>query len=396
MEILGTNIWAVIGFAFAAYAVVGNDALQTLGTFINSNRRLPWWVLYLFAVSILLITFYWGWSSSLGDVSWGKLDKTDKFPIFEVHWYHALPPMVLLLLTRFGIPVSTTFMVLATFATMSGMMTMLNKSLMGYAVAFATGGLIYAALAPSLERWFLKTADSQHNPVWVVLQWVTTGYLWGVWLIQDFANIFVYLPRNLPNAFNVGGEIVEASKPDAQAIIDKCNELFIGQAELISSCLSDVSIASRSQNLSLMHASLGMGLIAIFLLITFANRGGPVQKILLTKTSVTDIRSATVIDFIYATLLFAFSGNLQDFGIPISKVPMSTTWVFLGLIAGREFAIATIDKVRSTGATAKIVGMDLAKATLGIIISVVLALSMPYLAQQFDPVDEVTIDTNNN
>lgn len=384
MEILGTNIWAVIGFAFAAYAVVGNDALQTLGTFINSNRRLPWWVLYLFAVSILLVTFYWGWQISQGDVSWGKLDNTSKFPIFEVHWYHVLPPMVLLLLTRLGIPVSTTFMVLATFATMSGMYSMLTKSLMGYAAAFITGGLIYAALAPTLERWFLKTADSQHNPIWVVLQWVTTGYLWGVWLIQDFANIFVYLPRNLPDAFNVGGEIVQASSKSAQAIVDKCTSLFVGQSDAIETCLSGVTIASRANNLSFLNATLGMALIAVFLLITFANRGGPVQKILLTKTSVTDIRSATVIDFIYATLLFAFSGNLQDFGIPISKVPMSTTWVFLGLIAGREFAIATLDKVRSTGATAKIVGMDLAKATLGIVISVVLALSMPYLAQQFN------------
>ncbi len=342
------NIWAIIGFAFAAYAVVGNDALQTLGTFINSNRRMPWWVLYLFAVTILIVSFYYGWSITDGDVSWGKLDNTSKFPVFEVKWYHCLPPMVLLILTRVGIPVSTTFMVLATFATLSGMQTMLTKSLMGYGVAFLVGMAVYAATAPTLERWFLKTADTQHNPMWVVLQWVTTGYLWSVWLIQDFANIFVYLPRNLP-ILNEAGEII-----------------------------------GRESSLSFMGASLGMALIAIFLLITFANRGGPVQKILLTKTSVTDIRSATVIDFIYATLLFIFSGNLQDFGIPISKVPMSTTWVFLGLIAGREFSIATIDKVRSTGATARIVGMDLAKATMGIAISVALALSMPWMAQHFD------------
>ena len=65
MDVLADiNIWALIGFSFAAYAVVGNDALQTLGTFINSNRRLPWWVLYLFAVTILVVTFFWGWSLS--------------------------------------------------------------------------------------------------------------------------------------------------------------------------------------------------------------------------------------------------------------------------------------------------------------------------------------------
>ena len=345
--IASVNIWAIVGFAFAAYAVVGNDALQTLGTFINSNRRLPWWVLYLFAVTILLVSFYYGWDNNGGDVSYGKLDNISKFPIFEVKWYHTLPPLVLLVLTRIGVPVSTTFMVLATFATLSGMQSMLTKSLMGYGVAFVSGLLIYAAIAPTIERWFLRTTESQHAIGWVVLQWVTTGYLWSVWLVNDFANIFVYLPRNLP-ILNDAGEMI-----------------------------------GRQDNLGLFGATLGVALISLFLLITFMNRGGPVQKILLTKTSVTDIRSATIIDFVYATLLFIFSGELDFLGI--SKVPMSTTWVFLGLIAGREFAIATIDKVRSTGATARIVGMDLAKATLGIVISVALALSMPWLAKTFDP-----------
>ncbi|MCV6603876.1 MAG: hypothetical protein OIF34_01120, partial [Porticoccaceae bacterium] len=145
--VASVNIWALLGFAFAAYAVVGNDALQTLGTFINSNRRLPWWVLYIFAVTILIVSFYYGWYENGGDVAYGRLDNTSKFPIFEVQWYHVLPPMALLVLTRFGIPVSTTFMVLATFATLAGMESMLKKSMMGYAVAFATGGLIYAAVA---------------------------------------------------------------------------------------------------------------------------------------------------------------------------------------------------------------------------------------------------------
>lgn len=347
MEILGINIWAIIGFAFAAYAVVGNDALQTLGTFINSNKRLPWWVLYAFAVSILVASFYMGWVQNSGDVSYGRLDNTSKFPIFQVEWFHALPPLALLVLTRIGIPVSTTFMVLATFATAAGMQSMLSKSVMGYAVAFVTCGLIYVALAPTLERWFRKTADTQHNLRWVILQWTSTGYLWWMWLVQDFANVFVYLPRNLPE-LNEAGEII-----------------------------------GRQDNLSIVAASAGLGLIAIFLLITFANRGGPVQKILLTKTSVTDIRSATVIDFIYATLLFIFSGQLAFLGI--DKVPMSTTWVFLGMIGGREFAIASIDKVRSTGATAHIVGLDLGKAVVGIGISIGLALSMPWLADRFTP-----------
>lgn len=323
------GLWAAVGFIFAAYAVVGNDALQTLGTFINSNRRLPWWALFLYAATVLVVVFAFGYILNGGDPSFGRLSDTEKYPIFDPQWYHAVPPLVLLILTRFGIPVSTTFMVLTIFATMAGLQSMLTKSLMGYGVAFLTGGIIYVILAPTLERWFLKTADRQHAPIWVLLQWITTGYLWSVWLMQDFANIFIYLPRGVD--------------------------------------------ANGDPALNVLEAAAGVAILVLLLGYTFWNKGGPVQRILRTKTNVTDIRSATIIDFTYACLLFYFKD--------MSNIPMSTTWVFLGLIAGREFAIATLDKVRSPGDTAKIVGMDALKAFIGLVISIALALGLPPLAQ---------------
>lgn len=323
------GLWAAIGFLFAAYAVVGNDALQTLGTFINSNRRLPWWALFLYAATILVVVFSFGYILNDGDPSFGRLDNTKKYPIFDPQWYHAVPPLVLLILTRMGIPVSTTFMVLASFATMAGLQSMLVKSALGYVVAFVTGGIIYVLLAPTLERWFLKTADRQHAPIWILLQWISTGYLWSVWLMQDFANIFIYLPRGVD--------------------------------------------ANGEPALNMLEAGAGLAVLVVLLGYTFWNGGGPVQRILKSKTNVTDIRSATIIDFTYACLLFYFK--------EMSNIPMSTTWVFLGLIAGREFAIATLDKIRSVGATAQIVGMDAAKALTGLVISVVLALALPPLAQ---------------
>jgi hypothetical protein len=63
----------------------------------------------------------------------------------------------------------------------------------------------------------------------------------------------------------------------------------------------------------------------------FYSRGGAIQEIVKAKTNTVDIRSATIIDFLYALILLFF----KEF----SKVPMSTTWVFLGLLAGREIAI---------------------------------------------------------
>ncbi|MEM9261337.1 MAG: hypothetical protein AAGA62_16975, partial [Bacteroidota bacterium] len=63
----------------------------------------------------------------------------------------------------------------------------------------------------------------------------------------------------------------------------------------------------------------------------FYSRGGSIQEIVKAKTNTVDIRSATIIDFLYALVLLFFK--------QYSNVPMSTTWVFLGLLAGREIAI---------------------------------------------------------
>ena len=37
-----------VGFAFAGYSAVANDSIQTIGTFIASNREQKWWVLWIF------------------------------------------------------------------------------------------------------------------------------------------------------------------------------------------------------------------------------------------------------------------------------------------------------------------------------------------------------------
>ena len=43
------------------------------------------------------------------------------------------------------------------------------------------------------------------------------------------------------------------------------------------------------------------------------------------------MRSATIIDFTYALILWYFK--------QYNDIPMSTTWVFVGLLCGRELAI---------------------------------------------------------
>ncbi len=48
-----------------------------------------------------------------------------------------------------------------------------------------------------VERLFEPNhrAGSEFNRLWYGLQWCSTGSLWSLWLVQDLANIFIFLPR---------------------------------------------------------------------------------------------------------------------------------------------------------------------------------------------------------
>ena len=340
MTLAGYEIFALIGFFFAAYAVIANDSIQTLGTFLASNSHRPWWLLWLFAAGImvaaLLFQLFWGG----GDIADGKLNKIP-YPEDGIQWWHALPPIVLLFLTRFGIPVSTTFLVLTVFALSGGSATegvmgsMLLKSLLGYVVAFAAGAVVWLLISRMWEVWVGRTRDDDErlHPLWTVFQWGTTGFLWWTWLLQDFANIFVFMPRE-PVFADDGTITMMVFRP----------EIIVGGALLMAAMMAYI----------------------------FKTRGGEIQKIVLSKTHTTDIRAATIVDLIYAIVLFYFK--------EMNDVPMSTTWVFLGLLAGREMAISFVTALRDRGAAMMDVGSDAGRALIGLIISVILAVGMPWAA----------------
>ena len=92
------TIWMAIGFLLAAYSVIANDSVQTLGTWIASNNeRFHWKTLWLSASAVLLWALWYGWTVNGGDISYGRLNR---IPWQEVKWYHAMAPALLLLLTR--------------------------------------------------------------------------------------------------------------------------------------------------------------------------------------------------------------------------------------------------------------------------------------------------------
>ena len=97
--------------------------------------------------------------------------------------------------------------------------------------------------------------------------------------------------------------------------------------------------------------------------------GERVQKVIDEKSRVVDVRAATVVDLVYCAILYYFKVH--------SEIPMSTTWVFIGLLAGREIAMG----LRGTSTHGlkgglKLMSKDLLYVTIGLIVSVGLALAV--------------------
>ena len=176
---------------------------------------------------------------------------------------------------------------------------------------------------------FCRSQDGQEpSKFWYGLQWFSTGFLWCMWLVQDLANIFVFLPRQL---------------------------------DLLSMLICTL-------------------VLCFGLCVLVATGGGPIQAVLHSKTNSSDMRSATLIDLLFGLCLL-YKAFLSSF-------PLSTTWVFLGLIGGRELALRikqqTSDVLftnREAGSLDRVLGTDLGKAAVGVVVSVGIALSIQPLAQ---------------
>ena len=313
MELI--TLWMGIGFLFAAYSVIANDSVQTLGTWIASNNdRFSWKVMWTAASIVLLWALWYGWYMYGGDISYGRLNK---IPFQEIQWYHAMAPGLLLILTRVGVPVSTSFLVLSAFASTFVLEKMLLKSMMGYAVAAVAAYIIWIGVTKILDE--AKPVKEEHKRYWRVGQWFTTGFLWWTWLSHDMANIAVFLPRQIP--------------VDLMILI---SIIFVGG-----------------------------------LWYMFREGGGKIQNIVLEKHNTRYVRSATIIDGVYWLVLFFFK-ELND-------IPMSTTWVFVGLLCGRELAMATMTGKEKFKVVFPLIGKDFIKMMVGLAASVGVVLSIHYI-----------------
>lgn len=302
-----------VGFLFAAYSVVANDSIQTIGTFLSANRERSTWTLWCFVAGLLLTTSFFSWASYGGDVTFQRLtSKGFETAPTEFTFLQVVAPLFLLVLTRRAIPVSTTFLILSCFAaSVESIGSVIGKSLAGYYFAFACSLVLWLVTSD----WTKALMKSKPAKFWFPLQWVTSGALWSIWVMQDAANVAIYLPRQLSAwEFSLYGLILAG---------------------------------------------------ALWFLVR--NRGGEIQAVLEEKVHTADIRQATFINVVYAGILYYFK--------VISPTPMSTTWVFIGLLAGREIAMRLRrDSNRDWKLVFRLVGKDLAKVALGLGVSILLAL----------------------
>jgi hypothetical protein len=314
-----SNIAMWVGFGLAGYAAIANDSIQTIGTFIASNKNKKWYYLWLFMGLIFVVTVYISWSKYGGDVSNQRLTSKgfDQAPT-EFAFLQLAAPLILLIITRMRMPVSTTFLLLNAFSTETeAIFDVMYKSLSGYFLAFFLAMAVWVVVSKFVNKYF----QGKPRDIWVVLQWITSGMLWSVWIQQDAANIAIFLPRSL----------------SAWEFVAFSGYIF-----------------------------LGLGLL-------FYLKGDKIQGIVDEKSGVTDVRAATLVDFIYALLLY--------YKLYESTIPMSTTWLFIGLLGGRELGISIMrnnfsKRKKATVKALRMIGKDLLYALIGLFISLILALAI--------------------
>ena len=157
---------------------------------------------------------------------------------------------------------------------------------------------------------------------WIIAKWTSTAILWTAWLLQDGAKLFVFLPRKL----------------------------------------------------TLLQMVLSLTIFLILLYVICYKRGGEIQNIIKLKTNTQDVRSATIIDIVYACILIYF--------LKLNNIPMSTTWVFLGVLAGREIALYNRLRFITEKKVYKHIIKDFTKAIIGLVVSIVVVM----ILNQYDKI----------
>ena len=157
---------------------------------IEKNRGGCW----LFIGGIFIATISYSWVTYSGDVSYGRLaskgfDQTllvfnvaNCGPYFSAHYYSHEN-------ARF-------YNFFITHIIFNKRQKCIGRTIQNIYWLFSCVflSIFYLVVVSRLiEKW----ATGEPHPMWRIAQWCSTGMLWSVWLMQDAANIAVFLPRQL-------------------------------------------------------------------------------------------------------------------------------------------------------------------------------------------------------
>jgi hypothetical protein len=268
-----------IAMIIASFAIVGNDSPQLIGTYLATRRNEKWYETFAFVAIIFVVILTLCWFVYNQEVHFSILNNVTQR---KINKYYLIAPLILLFLTHNGIPTSSTFLMLSVFLDKNNIIYMLTKTAASYFVSFAASAYIFSMILKKYRKYLLNTTSTEDKYlyIWNYLQIISTVLLVINWLCFSISNITVFLPRKLnPHDF-----------------------------------------------------LLFMFILLYTLASVLSNKSNKMQEILSSKKNANNLKINVLINLLFSTILFVFK--------VISNISIATTFVFLGILAGKEVAIA--------------------------------------------------------
>ena len=305
----GQNYFGWLLVIFTTYTIMANNCAQTIGMFIASNKGKSKYRIIYFLSGIFIITLLISWLFFNKQLDFYLLNN---IPYSNLNPLLIFLPIVLFFLTKYKIPVSATFLIIPIFANKNTIHSMITKTSVSYFISFLISLIMWRFIYTKYKHYIEVKKEKNISKTWFVLEFLSTGIVWSVWIILSACNFVVFLPR-----------------------VFELKELIL---------------------------VIFIGVVSIYLILL--DNGGKIQEIVDEKSDI-NIKSSVIFNFLFSfTMLF-----IQY----VSKIPITSTWMFLGILAGRELAI-TVSKTGVFGSSyyrkcfIKI-WSDLKLAVFGIVVS---------------------------
>lgn len=296
--------------AITCYTLIANNYIQSIGTFIINNKIKFKSNLIFITLSFTLSTLI-SWLIFDGNIDYNLLNNIEYKKNLAIAMIFI--PLLLNVFTKYGIPVSATFLVIPLFSDSNTLNTMLIKTTTSYFLAFMVSFFIWNFIKKHFNH--LMKMDAKPNLFWNIMEYVTTSLVWIAWNMLNICVFVVFVDRK----FNI--------------------------YELIAVSL--------------------IVLVVLYIIMTGNNK--QIEEIINEKNETENKKSIAVFNLVFALILI----YIEFF----SNVPLTTTWVFLGLLAGKDLSDSFSENIifsnsKTKKSILKII-KDLHKAIVGIVFSLI-------------------------